>query len=318
MRLSYLNALRALEATLRLGSFTKAAEELGVTSAAVGQQIRSLEARIDAKLFDRTNPTSRPLETALRVQDRLSLHMSGLAEVLRDLSEPKDETRLSITLPASFAENWFARRLPEFWRTNPQADLRLNASNRMADLYREGFDFALRFCGPVTGDLEVLDLFGDFVLPVCTPGFAERFGLSDAGVSLNEVPLVHLDDRTPDASWADWDIWLERFGFSISNANKALRYREVNSGLSAAKLEQGLVLAGFVEAFDALNTGELVAPFGLERNCPTEFRYRLVWPRASERSGVRRAFVDWIEGEAVTFRATVERMMSGCGDDEVS
>ncbi|WP_135504106.1 LysR substrate-binding domain-containing protein [Roseovarius aestuariivivens] len=308
MRLSHLNALKALEATLRLGSFTKAAEELGVTPAAVGQQVRALEARVDTALFDRGKTGVEATHAAQRVRERLSFHMAGLADVLADLQDATDEARLSLTLPASFAENWFTRRLPAFWQAHRDIDLRLNASNRMIDLQKEAFDFALRFCGPQGGEVDTVDLFGDFVLPVCTPRLAQRHGLASDRVTLDGVPLVHLDDRTPDDRWADWPKWASAFGVSTANAGGDLRYQEVNSGLSAARLEQGLVLAGLVEAHDALLGGELVAPFGLSRSCPTSFRYRLVWPARTRRSAVQEGFIDWLTEEAARFRASVDQL----------
>jgi LysR family glycine cleavage system transcriptional activator len=292
-----------------VGSFTKAAEELGVTSAAVGQQVRTLEAWIGSDLFERENTAIIPTAGAQRVGARLTAHITGLSEVLADLRDSGPDSRLSITLPASFAENWFASRIPEFWRAHPSVDLRLNATNRMVDLRREPFDFALRFCDRQGPKMEAVELFGDFVAPVCTPALAQRHDLSNARTTLEGVPLVHLDDRTPDRSWANWDMWAEAFGVAPPMAAAGIRYREVSSGLHAARLEQGLVLAGLVEAHAALESGELVAPFGAERNCPTEYSYHLVWPRGRKLNAVQAAFVDWMKASAIRFRASLEQLV---------
>jgi len=307
MRISHLNALKALEATLRLGSFVKASEELGVTSAAVGQQVRTLEAWLGHDLFTRANTAIIPTAAAERVGPRLTGHMAGLSEVLADLRDAGTDLRLAITLPASFAETWFASRIPEFWQAHPSMDLRLNATNRMVDLRREPFDFALRFCEMPDPDMEVIELFGDFVVPVCTPALAKRHDLSAARIRLEGVPLVHLDDRTPDPTWATWDVWADKYGAARPVAAAGIRYLEVNSGLHAARLEQGLVLAGLVEAHSALESGDLVAPFGTDRNCPTQYRYRLIWPKGRKLNPVQTEFVDWIQQTAVRFRAVLSQ-----------
>ena len=98
-------------------------------------------------------------------------------------------------MPSSFAENWFAGRLPDFYRLNSEIDLRLDASNRMVDLHAEDFDFAIRYSQPSPETYEEKQLFGDCVLPMCTPEFAERYRLSNKQKSLEGVPLIHLGGR---------------------------------------------------------------------------------------------------------------------------
>jgi DNA-binding transcriptional LysR family regulator len=83
----------------------------------------------------------------------------------------------------------------------------------------------------------------------------------------------------------------------------------VSSGLQAARLEQGLVLAGLVEAHSALESGELVAPFGTERNCPTQYRYRLIWPKGRTLNPVQTAFVDWMQQTAARFRTVIQQQV---------
>ena len=85
MRISHLNALRALEATLRLGSFSAAANELGITPAAVGQRVRSLEDFLGKELFERTSTGIRVLEDARQTETLLTNSFSGLAAALDQL-----------------------------------------------------------------------------------------------------------------------------------------------------------------------------------------------------------------------------------------
>ena len=96
MRTPHLNGLRAFETALRTGNFTAAGRELGVTAAAVGQQIRTLEDYLGRKLFERRPTGVVPTAAALRVQDRLTAGMSILSDVVVQLSPVEVEDRVVI------------------------------------------------------------------------------------------------------------------------------------------------------------------------------------------------------------------------------
>jgi LysR family glycine cleavage system transcriptional activator len=294
MRITHLNGLRALESTLRTGSFRAAADELGVTPAAVGQQIRTLEAFLGQPLFVRESTGVLPAAPAREIEQKLSTCFSTLGEVIGRLEYRPPQNRLAITLPSSFAEHWFTARLPGFYRLNSEIDLRLDASNRMVDLIMEDFDFAIRYglSSPETHTEEVL--FGDHVVPVCTPGFAERYRLSRGLDSLAEVPLIHVVDRTPDPQWVDWETWGETFGFRPEGLSDGVRLTQFSSGMRTAISGQGLVLCGIVEAYDAIEDGLLMMPFGPELNCPTGYRYRLVSISGRGLSKLQIQFRDWV------------------------
>ncbi|WP_029040655.1 LysR substrate-binding domain-containing protein [Cucumibacter marinus] len=301
MKLSHLNALRAFEAVMRTGSFKAAADEIGVTPAAVGQQIRGLEDFLSRKLFRRTAGGAEPTEEALRVKAGLTAGFAAITEALTELRDENSGLRIAVTLPESFAENWFTRRVAGFYSDNPRADLRLEAANRRVDIAAEGFDFAIRYSAPPADGLSAIDLFGDAVLPLCTPGFAQRHGLSPSTRSVLGVPLVRLENRTPDPQWADWDTWCPHFGMAYALPETGMRYSRISSGLQAALAGQGLVLCGITEAFDSIDRGLLLAPFGYEKNLPTAYRYRLVSTAGRPLSPLQSRFRDWLAAEAESF-----------------
>ena len=310
MRITHLNGIRALEAALRTGSFRAAADELGVTTAAVGQQIRTLEDFLDKQLFERTSAGALPSPEARAVADRLSASMATIEEVIHHLKRQPSNNRLSITLPSSFAENWFSARLASFYRLNSQIDLRLDASNRMVELATEDFDFAIRYCESDPEHYDEVDLFGDFVLPVCTPEFAERHGISKSCRSLSTVPLVHLNNRTPDPRWADWASWGKSFDFDPRELDHGIKLSEFNSGIQTAIQGEGLVLCGMVEAYDAIRSGLLITPFGLASNCPGGYRYRLVSLRDRRLSDLQLSFKTWLQQVASEFTNELSELMS--------
>jgi LysR family glycine cleavage system transcriptional activator len=305
MRTPHLNGLRAFETALRTHNFTAAGRELGVTAAAVGQQIRTLEDYLGRKLFERRPTGVVPTAAALRVQDRLTAGMSILSDVVVQLSCVQEQDRVAVTLPESFAENWLTLRLSDFYRDNAGVDLRLDSTNRQVDLFQEDFDFAIRYAAPPEDNLTSIKLFDDSVLPVCTPNFVAEYGLSPDTLVLADVPLIHLVDRTPDPDWVDWPRWADTFGIDLGDLGDLRRgptFSRFNSGLRAAEAGQGLVLCGIVEAFHAIEDGQLVMPFGFERRCQSSYRYWLVHVEGRRLSKVQRKFVAWIEEVAQAFR----------------
>jgi LysR family glycine cleavage system transcriptional activator len=310
MKLVHLNALRALEATLRTGKFSQAAEELGVTTAAVGQQIRILEGYLGRSLFLRTPTGVQANEDALRIKTRLTSGFSVIGEVLAEMKDAGTAHRVAITLPESFTENWFTRRISAFYQQYSEVDLRLNAANRRVDLTSEGFDFAVRFSPPPDDAFESMDMFGDHVLPVCTPAFADQYGLRGQINSLKGIPLVHLENRTPDPDWASWDDWCRTFDFDAAAKSGGMRFSKISSGLQAAISGNGLVLCGITEAYDAIKAGLLELPFGAGKSLSTGYRYRLIWNRGRPLSPMQERFKKWIAELSADFRQDVTELLN--------
>ena len=313
MNISHLTALRALEASLRCGSFRGASADLGVTPAAVGQQIRALEDYLERKLFLRTRTGATPTPDAEAVASQLTASLSAIENVLEQLRRRKQGTRIAITLPASFAENWFTRHISEFYQQHSEVDLRLDASNRMVDLRLEDFDFAIRYCEPPSDLYDSVDLFGDKVIAVCSPAFAKKHRLTRRRRKLVGVPLVQLEHRTPDPEWPSWIAWGERFGFDRDGLDAGVRISQVSSGLQMAATGQGLILSGITEAFHALKEGVVVAPFGTSMSYPTTYLYRLVSIHGRDLSTLQRRFREWVIQTAGEFKSEAERLTTASG-----
>lgn len=306
MRISHLNALYALEATLRHGSFSAAAGELGITSAAVGQRVRSLEDYLAEPLFERTPTGIRALAKAQQVGELLSDSFSGLAVALDQLKARGRDNSLSVTLPASFVENWLSPMISEFYQRHTAVDLRLHASNRDVDLLTETFDFAVRYGAHPADHLKEIELFGDFVLPVCSPGLANNHKINPEMKSLKNIPLIHIPKRTGDLSWVDFEGWGQAFGFDSTHMGHGVQFSKVSSGIQSAITGQGLVLCGLVEAFSAVRSGQLVAPFGLSMHCETEFKYRLLWVRDRKMTPIQMDFKKWLLEKTAQFKLEME------------
>lgn len=309
MRISHLNALRALEATLRKGSFAAAAKELGVTPAAVGQRVRALEDYVGRSLFERSATGAVPTAEALKLMPTLTTGFTALADALHELHPEPASRQISVTMPESFAENWFALVVSDFTAKQPGADLRLDASNRDHDLAAEDYDFAIRYGKPLGEPFKERLLFGDTVQPVCSPEFAARHDLHPGTTQLSGVPLIHVLNRTGDPGWTGFEGWARAFGVDPASLGRGIRFSRAGSGLQSAIAGEGLVMAGLVEAFHALASGRLTMPFGVTRRYETQYKYRLLSRRDVPLSRVQRAFAEWLMERAKRHDGDVEEML---------
>ena len=302
MRTSHLSALRALEAALRTGSFRSAADDLGVTTAAVGQQIRGLEDYVGRQLFVRKPSGAVPTETAVGVAAELTAGFGSISTVLENLQRPAMDNRLSVSTSLAIAEYWLTPRLPNFYAICEHFDLRIDTTHRLVDLRSEEFDFVIRF-GPKPDDtMESVFLFEGCVVPVCTPEFAALYGLSENTKSLVGVPLIHVKEETTDPGWLNWVRWSKKHGFEYEERATIPEFPRLSSGLKGAKEGLGIVLCGMVESFSALEDGSMIMPFGGRSAAKSEFSYRLVSQRGRNRSDTQNKFRDWMASEAESYR----------------
>ena len=295
----YLNSLRALEASVRLGSFRAAAVELGVTPAAVGQQVRNLEAALGRQLLVRHASGFVPSEAAQRAAGRLAVGFEELRKALSLLTRGDRRKRVFVTVTPSIAERWLLPRLTRFLAGHPEIDLRIDSTPFV--LYETGgeFDFALRYDRPGRFGAEESPLFDETLIPACTPEVASRIGPIDRRDCLSATTLIHVDRSTDDPKWFHWEEWAREFGYDIPEKKSGrLQYRYTTAALRSMYDGQGLHLAQLSVTLPDLKAGGLVAPFGVSRCIVPGYRYCLARIDPGDITPLQRAFRDWVLGEA--------------------
>src|SRR5690242_4481408 len=164
-----LSALRAFEAAARHMSFSKAADELHVTPAAISHQIHALEEDLGVRLFHRMNRSIELTASGRVLLPGLSQAFAGIQSSIRRLRAHNDTGTLTVTASPSFAAKWLVLRLHRFQEQHPEVDVRISATDDLVDLAKSDFDLAIRYgCGKYPG-LEVELLFTDEVFPACSP-----------------------------------------------------------------------------------------------------------------------------------------------------
>lgn len=311
MKIAHLNGLRAFEAVLRTGNFRLAAQELSVTPAAVGQQVRALENYLDRKLFIRNPKGVEPTNEAKAVQEELVHGLLALNGVLEQLRAEPSVPRLSLTTDTSIGDNWLAIRLAQFHALGTGAAIEVRTTERVIDLTAEDVDFAIRFGPEPTAEYEFTPLFRGGWIPVCTPEFAKRYSLPRIPKSLIDIPLLDVHEETADPSYIDWPRWCELHGIGQPVIREGLRFKRLSHGLQAARAGLGLALCGLTESYEALRDGSLIMPFSPEYTHWTSFEYRLVSLRSRHKTKVHRQFRDWIAQSAAEYRKNAEAQVLG-------
>lgn len=291
-----LSALRAFEAAARHMSFSKAADELHVTPAAISHQIHALEQDLGVRLFHRMNRAVELTPSAQVLLPGLSEAFSDIQSAVRRLRAHNDTGTLTVTASPSFAAKWLVLRLHRFQERHPEIDVRISATDDVVDLTRGDFDLAIRYgCGKYPG-LDVELLFTNEVFPACSPQLLAAGPPLRTPEDLSRHALIHDQAIERDPLVPTWPMWLKAAGVKNIPAAGGLSFNNMHLALDAAIAGHGVVLAYSTIAAADLAAGRLVRLFTLA--LPDQFAYYIVTaPGALERPKVR-AFRDWLRREA--------------------
>ena len=285
-----LNALRAFEAAARLLSFTRAADELAVTQAAISHQVKSLEEWLGVLLFQRlprrlalTDSGRELLETIRDAFDRIEV---GVARARRnDGGGP-----LTVTVVPSFAAKWLVPRLGRFQAQHPDIEVRIAADTRLTR-FDDGVDVAIRAGRGHWPDLVCERLMSEELYPVCSPRLLAGPVRLVEPDDLRHHTLLHDDFEH------DWRMWLQAAGVSGVDWRRGPRFSDSSMVVQAAVEGQGIALARSALAQEDLKAGRLVRPFRID--LASDLAYYIVCPPSHIGRQKVRAFRDWLMKEAV-------------------
>ena len=197
-KLPPLSAIRAFEAAARHRSFTRAAEELGMTQAAVSYQIRLLEDRVGTPLFKRLPRQVALTDAGLRLAPAVTEAFETLRSAFDGVGANVDH-RLAVSVLPTIAAHWLVPRLGRFQAAHPQIALQLDTSNDVVDFTRDAFDLAIRSGLGDWPDLEAHPLMGSHFTPVCSPQLLQGRQVA-APADILALPLIGPGDPW----WKEW------------------------------------------------------------------------------------------------------------------
>jgi LysR family glycine cleavage system transcriptional activator len=303
-RLPPLTALRAFVATARHLSFSRAADELHVTSAAIGQQIRLLEDYVGEALFLRNRGQLELTAIGLTLKPGLTGAFDRVIDTMARLTANSDTaTPIRVSMAPSFAGKWLVPRLANLRQRIPDLEVLVDTSTRPADPSRDDTDCVIRYgLGSYPG-LVVERLFSEAIIPICSPDLAERCGLMRGPNALLGVPLLHDDDPDRDPSGPDWSAWLQANGIGMRVPAPGPRFDLSSLVLDAVLAGQGVGLGRLRLVEADLAAGRLVSPFGTPQPC--EFSYQFATTQAKAQLTRVTLFREWLLAEAAAARAAV-------------
>ncbi len=295
-----LNSLRTFEVAARHLSFSRAAEELHVTPAAVSQQIRALEAHYGMALFLRTTRSLVLTEDGQAALPAIREGFDRLSQADRRLRDRAGQGILTVSVYPSFAEKWLLPRLERFRARHPSFDLRIHAADDFADFQRDGVDIAIRYGHGRYDGVTVIPFLEETAYPVCSPELLKGAIPLGEPSDLRHHTLIHAEWRMRRATGANWRIWLKAAHVEDIDPERGLRFNLDAMTIQAAIDGLGVALVPSTLVEEDLKMGRLVRPFATDIALGADFRHYLVYPDPP--STKAEAFRDWAIEEAATFK----------------
>ena len=288
-RLPTLNWLRTFEAAARHGSFTGAAEELGVTPAAISQQVKQLEDWLGSPLFTRLPRGLVPTDAGLGYLPMVRHAFDHLAAGTEDLFGEKRGGPVSVRVTTSLTQAWLVPRLARFFAAHSEISLRLTTTVDGLDYGQEGVDLEVRYGDGKWPGVRAERLFREELFPVCAPSLLDGGPPLETPEDLARHTMIHVIGEPE-----NWRMWLQAAGAAGVTAGHGLQFDLHMMSAQAAISGIGVALGLSPMVADALADGRLVAP--LETRIPARDAHFMVTPEeAMDRA---EAFRAWLIAEA--------------------
>lgn len=294
-RLPTLTALTTFEAVARLGSFTKAASELGVTQAAVSRQIRVLEEALGSSLFRRLHRRVELTGKGRALSRSATEAFNLIADTLDDITREDDRQDLAVAASVAVSQFWLLPRVSAFARLHPDINLRIVSQDGASDLRDGGIDLAIRYGSGNWADGQVELLFDDEVFPVCSPDFASEH-LAPNALPSDLLALPLITSATPDPSWTGWDEWLAAFSIARPKRSIGLQCSFYTEAIQAAVNGQGVALGWRRLVDDLLKQNRLVRV--TQQTLRPRAGYFIVRPATRRGGRSSDLLVDWLKAQS--------------------
>ncbi|UCI30664.1 LysR substrate-binding domain-containing protein [Mesorhizobium sp. B4-1-4] len=298
-------ALRTLEAAARHLNFTRAADELGLTPAAVSHQIKEIEDQLGIVLFTRTSRTIRLTEagTVLFEAATDALDLLGRA-AMRARKMARGTEFLKVTLDAQFAAKWLMRRVEDFRKQRPGIELRFDIAYGLRDFDLDDVDVGIRFGAGKYPGLCAHRLFDNIIIPVCSPGLLTSGPPLREPRDLFQHTLAHIEWTRQGVTWPNWRMWMAAAGINDFDDSRTVVFGTSTDAVQAALHGNAVALADFAMVANDLSEGPAGAALELSIKVAPEYAYFLVYPKAAADDPRIVAFREWILDEVARTRAT--------------
>lgn len=288
-----LNAIRAFEAAARHGGYVAAADELGVSPAAVSQQVRNLEEFLGKQLFRRYNNRIALTDAGQTIYSGAAAALQSISAMTEQVVSGRARSRLVVSCVPSMAERWLAPRLATYRQRTPNFRFELRSEEDLVDFSRHEIDLRLAYGQNHYPDLVTIPLVQDEVVPMCSPDYAERHPEARrAGLaSVPDDDLIHTNWGPSFVSHPTWQLWLETLG-RMPDETRGYRVGSSSLALDLAIRGVGVALGQRNMGADDVAGGRLVVLD--ERPLALGHPYCLVYPQTKARKAGLIDLVNWL------------------------
>jgi LysR family transcriptional regulator, glycine cleavage system transcriptional activator len=285
-----LNPLRIFEAAARHVHFTRAADELGITQAAVSRQISVLETWLGVKLFERRHSELRLTGAGIQYQESLRQAFDLIGDSTAKILGGSVQSKIVLRSYATFALLWLLPRLPRFRARHPEVQIDLLTSVAAIEFQREQADLIITHGVAKPEGVIAQRLFGDLLAPVCSPALLPGGRPLEDPADLKRFTLLQSRYRA-----TDWQEWLAHVGADFS-AEQGLIFGSSTLTYQAAKEGIGVAMGQLRLLESELAAGSLV--IALDRRLERASGYFLLHSKRGEQDERVTSLREWIVEEA--------------------
>ncbi|MGS4966106.1 MULTISPECIES: LysR substrate-binding domain-containing protein [Marivita] len=290
-------ALRAFEAVARHGSFSEAADELGVGQSAVSQHVKALEEWLGHDLITRGPKRSLPTRDGARLALSIADGLGQISEVCEDIRDKRrDDKTIVISCHPGFAFIWLFPRLMSFDRAHPDFAISITTDTGLRGVARAEADIAIRYG---TGDFPgygVVPLIRETLSPVCAPSLLNGAKPLRSITDLAFHTQIRDEFAPTTTELPTWEYWARETGHSLPTPARIRSFGQSNMVVQSAIQGDGVAMGRSPLVMDALRDGRLIQPF--PQTAASPLNYWLVYPEDQRRARKIALFLDWIITEA--------------------
>ncbi|MCZ4272329.1 LysR substrate-binding domain-containing protein [Maritalea porphyrae] len=288
-RLPSILTLRALRATANSGSFSAAAEQLGVTQGAVAQKVRQFEAEIGFKLFERWARGLRPTSTCkiYLAEIEPALERIGEATAVLSTNHQTSANQVTVSTTPSIASRWLIPKLSSFYVHHADIVITIDASEKLRRFTGpDAIDIALRWGGTPSEDLDAKPILSNLLIAVASPALVK----SALPTVTNLANLTLINDGHH--FWRKWSTT-----FAVDLPSIPLDFGQTNHAIDAAINGLGIALVPFMLVEEILKTGKLVRALPKEYDLQTDIQFYLMTKAQNQRAAVQ-TVCQWVLDQA--------------------
>ncbi|WP_290703067.1 LysR family transcriptional regulator [Amphritea sp.] len=318
VKMPSLRAVKSFVAAAKYQNFTRAAEALCVTQAAISRQIRELEASLGVVLFKRAGRAVELTEAGIIFYDAAYLSFVNIAQAAQRIqNSDKRKQELTICCSPAFSAFWLSNRLPGFFSANPDIDVNVVTTNNFLQM-EPGVRpdvFINKVSDPREG-YHSIPLFYDLIYPVCSPLFLKQNPDVATFEGLQDTTLLNLSPygRSQIAEHVDWGVWFNSQGINIDIGPNGDRHvfnaNDFNMLIQMVLNHQGVSLGWNQLVEPMIRQGLLVRVGDAEATYKEKLHY-LTYAESKQSNKALQTFKEW-------FLSCIEEEQTYVGQLEVN